>query len=344
MDESKSEILLGIVSMCGEITSDVFEIVIPSAEYRKKVLMGLKKNNLIYKYSDVPLPSYRLTKTGKKRLLLINEERYGFFLTGTADESMRTSILTRRKRQHNLGAVMACMINGGINIFRDEKKKFGEVQNTAFLTAMELKEKNDLWIKVRNSRMLGVIINSNDIWSVYNVSNGVFRWYDNVELRLRILLSQVSRDSDNINALVFGNSIDAVKYFLSENGKKVSILNSTFNKFSFIPLDRNGEVQLKVMLNEEIYNNFLRIASNGNIKDTIFNIEHDWVENGVPVLLAVDFDIKRILNFIKEINYNGINGKIVCFDFQKEVIDVYCGENISFTPISAEKFRQAFLN
>ena len=65
--------------------------------------------------------------------------------------------------------------------------------------------------------------------------------------------------------------------------------------------------------------------------------------DGLPTLLCVNGDLKRLIRFITQFQYQGRQGEIICFDFQKEAIREYCGEKTKSSTVDLEAVRRQFL-
>ena len=70
-------------------------------------------------------------------------------------------------------------------------------------------------------------------------------------------------------------------------------------------------------------------------------VEHDALDaQGRPVLFACLPDIPRLARFLSGLALHGIEGCIVCFDFQAQALRGCCGENISLLAVSFENFEK----
>ena len=65
--------------------------------------------------------------------------------------------------------------------------------------------------------------------------------------------------------------------------------------------------------------------------------------SGKPVLICVDCDLKRLVQFISQLDFIGQTGEVICFDFQKEAVKEYCGKNAKVAAVDFEKFQENFI-
>ena len=61
-------------------------------------------------------------------------------------------------------------------------------------------------------------------------------------------------------------------------------------------------------------------------------------------MICVDCDLKKLVQFIRQLNLTGRKGEIICFDFQKEVLEEYCGKEATIATVDFETFRENFMD
>lgn len=348
---------MSVVCMSGECSEKAANILLPQKSYSQKVLYKLTGDKLIYKYQKEGMKGYRLTKKGKETMLLIDPKRFGFFLENGADFSMRRSSLTHRERQHRISEVLAIMLQSGILIYLDKKphvfakncEEYIKIKELMYFQVKEVKEQGMLTRKICNSRITGVLLSSNDIWFCYNMGYNNLSWFNNVENRADIVICSMLKEKGLTykmrNVILFGDSIEQALFCLEDYKTRAFVLNVSFNKFCFVPLNKDGILQLKLLSDYEKYNCLITVLSEDLHKDlhTGELIENDgYNSEGQPVLIAVDFDMKRLLRFILQLQYTCKRGEIICFDFQKEVIKSYCGKEADISAVDFEIFRKSF--
>ena len=65
-------------------------------------------------------------------------------------------------------------------------------------------------------------------------------------------------------------------------------------------------------------------------------------QDGNPVLFGYFLDIPRINRFHTALQMQNREGTIVCFDFQKEVLQRFCGGREKLFVLNFEKFERRF--
>lgn len=74
-----------------------------------------------------------------------------------------------------------------------------------------------------------------------------------------------------------------------------------------------------------------------------WRIENDAIDkNGDPVLFAYSCDMPRIARYNTALELQGKNGTLICFDYQQNVLERYCGSRIRFQTIGFDKFERRF--
>ena len=60
------------------------------------------------------------------------------------------------------------------------------------------------------------------------------------------------------------------------------------------------------------------------------------------MLFAHTFDLPRIKRFKQGLEIRGVQGMIICFDYQKEVLERYLGNRVQIQAISYVKWEHEF--
>ena len=77
--------------------------------------------------------------------------------------------------------------------------------------------------------------------------------------------------------------------------------------------------------------------------ETATNLESDAVDkDGNPVLLSYFCDLPRIKRFDTALQLQKKSGTLICFDFQKEALERYCSNRVSFQTIDFQKWERSF--
>ena len=346
-----------MIGMSGESSDEALSLLLPQESYKKKVVRRLVEDHLITRKLKDGIMGYRLMHNGKKYLLQTAEDSFSFYLADGADFPMRKSGVTQRLRQHRISETLVMMEKAGIVLDRNVKPwlfeevtpQTDELSQSFFYHPREVKVQADLTRKIISSRMTGVMLNPAAVWLCYNIGPQFPNWFETVENRAEALICSMLREKgmeyDNAGTLLFGNSMVQLKECFGDAKMLRFILNSPFHKFCYVPLDEKGVLLLKVLHNEEIYQSLNSILT----EDLQQNTNHHWLSHdgynpsGVPTLVCVDCDLKRLVRFMTQLKYHGLQGEVICFDFQKEAIKEYCGEKTKISTVDLEAVRRRFL-
>ncbi|MDO4755991.1 MAG: hypothetical protein Q4A54_06580 [Parabacteroides sp.] len=346
--------MMANILMSGESSVRAMTILVPTENYRQRLLGRLINDGMIRKFQKDDLTGYRLTKKGKKMLMSMNTERFAFYGADNADFTMRRTAFQYRRRQHRISEVLAIMDRIDTDIYRDKKpayfQKNGmqtlEPVQSAFFHVKEVKEQADLTRKIVNSKMTGVWISKDISWLCYNAFNEKMQWYENVEQRAYILLNSMIRNSVHTRSLLFGQNMEMAKQYLEDAKQQAFISSFSFEKVCYVPLDENGVFLLKILGRKDLYQYLfsLLLEDTTEKKETEYFIHDGFNQENNPILICIDCDLKRLIQFRTQMLYAGRNYEIICFDFQKEVIKEYCGEETKISTVDSGKIKKSFFS
>lgn len=361
---------LTLIAISGECSTEALPLLGASESYGEKVITKLKEDNLIKTHYKDKLRGYRLTNVAKKLLLLENPNRFSFFLSGQTETNHPKSDYPRRLRLQQASILYVLMQNADIKIFRDEKPALFHpllrepvaLSLPVFYHSREIKELGAEQIKINNSRTLGILLTGKTIFAVYYTGNSTMKWEYRTELKVKAMLSyHVSQGilstihispayhpNTPFKALIIGENMDtALKLLNSDGGYKKSYfcLDASFEYFHYAPASSEGITLLKLLCSYELIQQLKQLLlSDLYAPCPDFALEHDAVYDNRPVLLAFDFDMLRISRFSTALSLHGLYGHLICFDFQKEVLQQYFGESVTIETIDLDKFERRFLS
>ncbi|MBD5532942.1 MAG: hypothetical protein HDQ98_12240 [Lachnospiraceae bacterium] len=355
--------LLELVAVCGELPAELIYRLTGSTSYKETVTWLLKKEKLLRVYYRDKMRGYRLGRRAKAVLLSDNPERFSFYLTGNVDTNLLKSEVTRRIRLHRIAEVHVAMQNAGVAVFRDEKPKVfapdmpycGKLEGTAFYSSREVKELGIEAVKIKGSRMAGVLLAPGSAFLTYNSGPYMAKWDYRAEQRTKALMQIVlcggsaglGYAPDRICGLMFGNGMEPFYQIISSadsSARCFFLLDGNYEHFYYLTNDRRGEVMLKLLCDTDGREELDRILSQGlNAGEPCGIIENDAVDkNGAPVLFGYLPDIPRIHRFCNALQLQGRYGTLICFDFQREVLERCYEGLVAFETISFEKFERRF--
>lgn len=355
--------LLELIAVCGEFPANLLYRLPGSPSYKETVIWSLKKEKLLKTYYRDKLRGYRLGTRAKAALLAEFPERFSFYLTGNADTNMLKSEVPRRLRLHRIAEVYVLMRNAGISIFRDEKPQIFTpapsltfaLESPSFYSSREIKELGIEAVKIRGSRMTGVLLAPSSIFLVYNNGSGTAKWDYRSEQKAKVLLELVlcrghltpQYTRTQAQGILLGTGMEPLYQILSSADSPTRcffLLDGGYEHFYYLTNDHYGEVMIKLLCDEERMADLNRILSQGlKGREPGLPIENDALdEKGNPVLFGYLPDIPRMNRFSSALQIQNRPGTIICFDFQEAVLSRLYGGYVSFQTISFEKFERRF--
>lgn len=364
--------LLSLTALSGECSPDILSRLGIGPSYGEKLVTKLKDEGLLKTHYKDRLRGYRLACGGKKLLLAQNPERFSFYLSGNTETNHPRSGYPRRLRLQQASHIYAMLLNAGITFFRDEKPLIFREEPQAgesvrmplpiFYHSREVKELGTEAVKIGNSRIMGILFAPGCIYALFHTGTAPIKWEYQTELRVKTFLSHhisrgiLSRGSIEpcyhpdtpIRLLFIGSGMDtALKLMESTGGfqKSYFCLDSSFDYFHYVPDDAAGETTLRLLCSPALQK-ALRSLLLSDLEPPCpdYGLEHDAVSEGMPVLLAFDFDMLRLSRFRTALSFHGLAGNLVCFDFQKPVLQQYFGEAATIETIDLKKFEGRFLH
>ena len=355
--------LLELVAVCDEFPAELIYRLAGGPSYKETVTWLLKKEKLIRVYYRDKLRGYRLGRRAKAMLLSENPAKFSFYLSGNVDTNLLKSEITRRMRLHRIAEVYVTMQNAGVAIFRDEKPKVfstdkpicGNLERAAFYSSREVKELGIETVKIKGSRMTGVLLAPDRVFLTYNSGTYMAKWDYCVEQRAKVLMQIVlCRGSvslrytpDRICGLLFGDGLEPFYQILSsaDSGARCFfLLDGNYEHFYYLTNDHIGEVMLKLLCDPDRRSELDRILFQdlyaGKPHEIIGNDAVD--ENGDPVLFGYLLDIPRINRFCNALQLQERHGTLICFDIQREILERCYGGLVTFETISFDKFEKRF--
>lgn len=367
--DTQAYLLLSLIAVSGEMPADQITRLIESVSYREKLLTVLREKKLIRTYYKDKLRGHRLTAKAKTLLLTDNHKRFSFYLTGNADTNTIRSEVTRRLRLHRIAEATITFRNAGILIFQDDKPDIFYPEGTAatsaplvikeaaFYNSREIKELGDDVIKIRGARAVGILLTEQDAYVTYNTGDSLMKWEYKSEMRTKALMKHVlcrqrmpgQFRSENIKGLILGANMEIAYQLLTSTGgarRSYFVLDGNYDSFLFITNDYSGEMLLRLLCDPEKTDKLNQMLMGGFYPaDSAMLIENDAVdEDRNPVLFAYFCDMPRILRFSAALNLQNKPGTLICFDFQKEVLQRFCSNRIQIQTIDFQKFERRFFS
>ena len=360
---AQGRLLLELVAVSGDFPVRLLKRLPGQPAYKDSVVKKLKRTGLLRTYYRDGLRTFRLGWPAKELLVQENPERFSFFLTGTAETNRLKSEKTRRLRLARMAAMYIMMRNAGVEIFRDQKPPVFSsdfsgrgIRASCYYGSREVKEIGLDAVKIKSSRMTGMLLTEEKGYVVYYCGEALMKWGSREELRLKIFLQMEMNGRrlggqygpDGLEAILFADRMELSLELLQAEKKDGAyfLFDGNYEHFYFLPNDYHGEVLLRLLCCTEKSRELEELMRTGLAgKGESGTWQDGWEQDGTPVLFGWLFDLPRIAGFQKMLTFRNLFGKVICFDYQREALEKYFsarGAAPAFETIDFEKFERRF--
>lgn len=341
--------ILSLIGQTGEMqTEDLYRLQY-GKEYIRKTISRLISGGYIKAYRYSGIRCLRLTARCRHYLKENFPERFSDKFSGFSSTNKIRNDINRRTRYHRLGTAMVLLYLAGVKIFADEKsmmKKnigftravgadradYSSDKNTAeFYTSSELKTAG-MFMNARTSRALGVIYSHPDVYILYHVGDGFFKWENKTEETFFYRANQVFlNDICKSPKMIFiGNDMEAMKNILShkKNGiKRVFDAKNRYDNIFFLDSSNSAQNQLKYYIDGRKQSEVNQsINYNFSLEDKGYRFfsraeDRKFIANFTTLNLSA-------IRFLKDVTLSSKDeAHIVCYDFQMPYLREYFGDN-----------------
>lgn len=343
--------LVSLIGLAGEIKTDELYKLNYGKEYIRKTICRLNSNGFIKVYQYLGRKYLRLTSKCKKYLSSNFPERFSDCFAGATSTNKIRNDDYRRERYHRLGEVLVMLNLADIKIFPDEKTLMKNThgftradyadlsdycveKNTAeFYSSAELKSAG-LFMNARTSRALGIIYSHPEVYIIYNVADGVFKWENKVEESFffragQTFLGDLNRNRDSYAKMIFvGKNMWTFENLLATKSSIKSIFNrqSHCDNIYFLDSSKFAPQQIKYFINKSTRDEIeKRIRGYFSIKKNYYRY-YDAMDDGTAVVNCTTCNLVAIKH-VKELLVNeGEKVIIIYFHFQLPYLQNYFGE------------------
>ncbi len=350
--------IVSLIGLAGEVqTEDLYRLK-HGKEYIRKTICRLNSDDYIKVCKYDGIKCLRLTTKCKNYLKQNYPERFSDCFIGASSTNKIRNDIHRRTRYHRLGKILVLLYLADVKIFADEKSlakntlgftradgadfaDYSADKKTAeFYTSAELKAEG-LFMNARTSRALGIIYSHPDVYIIYNIADGIFKWENKTEESFfyrakQTFLWEMLKNHYQSPKLIFaGNNMNTVKYILEAKNtgiKKIFGGKSNYDEIFFMDTSTDGEKQLKYLING-IYREDINRRINENFSaDGRYSRYYSKTPDGTIVVNCTACNIPA-MEYVKEISLkNGETAYVIYFQFQETCLEVYFGtdENVKY--------------
>lgn len=287
--------------------------------FKRRVISNLQEHELIKMQSD--RQSYKLTTRGRECLAGMG---YEFPKDARMDLKKPSYKRKLKNAQWNVLLTLA-----GIDIYYNSAQALAETEK-GYMSSLLVRGDNSLKV-LAGTRFLGLLKLKDTVYVPYYIDSSVDWIIPGYEREIYSSQIQNIKEVKDIQLILAGESLEEVWNFTHginqitklPNGRKSfkQALKEIGSDYSLIPFGRDGVIQMKVIT---IWRYRERIAKAiGCDTREIRNLsECDGMIDNIPYVIAIDFNIKRIVKALKQIErFNPhIVPRICCLPFQRSTM------------------------
>lgn len=280
---------------------------------------NLKLHNLIKSMNDHL--SFKLTKKGRECLADI-----GYEFTQDARTDIKKASYFRKLENAKWNVLLTI---AGIDVYYSNARTLADTEKGYISTLAMRTDKN---MKVlAGSKFLGVLKDKETAYVPYYVKDReswIYPFFERTTYRSQI---ESMRSVNEIKLILTGETLEELWGNITTLGQPPSYRNGMMpfslaleelgSEFLLVPLSDNGVMQMRLLLTCRYRE---RLASAiGCKKNIIPNLsECDGFKNDTPYIIAIDFNVKRIVRALRQIEKYDKNlvPRICCLPFQKNCI------------------------
>ena len=307
--------LMKLIGLCRYLPTELNKIY-DSQLFTRDIISNLHLHKLIRTMSDNK--SYKLTKKGRDILA----EADITFVKDARTDITRNSYLVKLKNAH----VNVMLYLAGVNVYFKTARELSGI-DCGYMSSLLLRSDNSLKV-LSGTKFLGVLKIENTAYITYYVKERNSWMYPVFERE--IFRSQVDsiREVKDIKLIIFGETLEELWLNISPSTESTKVekgqkpfhisLEEIGSEYLLVPLGRDGVLQLKLLTlcgYKERIAKALRCEEN---KIQGLSECGGW-KDGMPFIIGVDFNIKRVLRGLKQIEKydSSLKPVVACLPFQK---------------------------
>ena len=343
----KSEMLLLLIAVSGELQAEMAPYAVGSASYAAALVTKLKKDGWILARSRDGIKGYLLRAKGKKMLMERYPEAFAVYFSGAAETNHVKSEPERRLRLHRMSRAWAFFYRMGVPVFPMQKPSFPpDIQamgkGRAYYGAAEFKGNAD---KVKGSRACGLLLCGGQPFVVYHTVGQRMKWAKKMERSMRQFAESVFWKQGcflTADAAIIGNTMETLRLLLeSDGGFKGNLfqVDDTYERWFYFSMQEESRIQLELVADKKTGRQFYAFLcqSLSRRRESEYALMDGYDREGAPVYFCYELELFRLMRIKHELGIRAQRGKVVCLDFQAEVLKAYFGEEVEVLAVLSEK-------
>ena len=258
-------------------------------------------------------------------------------------------------RNHRVAEVLAVCRDAGIEIFphnlpnfqRDEFDRIIHLRQPFFMTSRMIKMFGGNYAanKTNFTRLVGALFIDETDYFVYNTRYTPMKWSGSGEIKTKINVRCIADKVpfDIAYSMLFADSGEtAMEAYLATHKIKNSNyhFDQIYDKTHFIPLNEYGARFLRFFTVRGWHDYFIKLLLELDELPEYRYYDHDYYNDGVYYLVWLDGDLHRLWA-ASELNDNFC---VYCFDWQKDFVRNFLGENVKILTVNFDKVEKILLD
>lgn len=259
---------------------------------------------------------------------------------------MKTEI-EKRLRLHRMSKVWVFLWKTGIPIFRSQKPELfcSDSENgrgqAAYYGSLEFKGLTDA---IKGSRACGIMLSGESGYIIYHTLAQKMRWAKKMERSMRSFVERECMKAGalkRIDAVIMGDTIEfLVELLESDGGIKGNLfqVDDIYENYYYIPTIESAKIQVKLLTDKEkqigLYRFLCGILEQPGTRE--YQVSAGTDQTGNPVYFCYELELRHLLRVKQELGWKK-QGTILCFSYQKSILEYYFGKEVSYREILTEK-------
>ena len=144
-----------------------------------------------------------------------------------------------------------------------------------------------------------------------------------------------------IDAVIMGDTIEfLVELLESDGGIKGNLfqVDDIYENYYYIPTIESAKIQVKLLTDKEkqigLYRFLCGILEQPGTRE--YQVSAGTDQTGNPVYFCYELELRHLLRVKQELGWKK-QGTILCFSYQKSILEYYFGKEVSYREILTEK-------
>ena len=312
----------------------------------KKVARYYQRENGRESISHIPVTELIAPETMDMRHrshLVIDGMYYSYLLI----PSHKYRTIEKRLRLHRMSKVWVFLWKTGIPIFRSQKPELfcSDSENgrgqAAYYGSLEFKGLTDA---IKGSRACGIMLSGESGYIIYHTLAQKMRWAKKMERSIRSFVERECMKAGalkRIDAVIMGDTIEfLVELLESDGGIKGNLfqVDDIYENYYYIPTIESAKIQVKLLTDKEkqigLYRFLCGILEQPGTCE--YQVSAGTDQTGNPVYFCYELELRHLLRVKQELGWKK-QGTILCFSYQKSILEYYFGKEVSYREILTEK-------